>query len=198
MARKQYDSPVRRAQMAETRDRILAAGCALVRQLESWDWRPVTFRSVAERAEVGERTVYRHFATEQALHEAVMQRLAEESGVDYSGLTLDDVSKIGSKVFESMSTFAAPAWVDVAEGVLRAEDDRRRAAMVAAVEDATPDWTDEQRVRAAAALDVLWSVPSYQRLATSWKLGADDAADVIDGMIGLVVTAIRHDHPPAP
>ena len=62
--------------MAETRDRILDAGSALVHEFESWDWRPLTFRAVAERAGVGERTVYRHFATEQALHAAVMERLA--------------------------------------------------------------------------------------------------------------------------
>jgi len=42
---------------------VIAAGSELVRQLPSWDWREVTFRAVAERAGVGERTVYRHFPT---------------------------------------------------------------------------------------------------------------------------------------
>ena len=188
---RRYDSPVRRARMAETRERILDAASAIVHELESWDWRPLTFRAVAERAGVGERTVYRHFATEQALHEAVMRRLSAESGVDYAGLTLDDVSKIGAKVFSSMASFAAPAWADAPEGVLAAEDERRKAALVAAVEASTTGWSDEERARAAAALDVLWTAPSYQRLVTGWKLDADDAAGVIDWMITLVVDAVR-------
>ena len=196
--RRSYDSPVRRAQMAETRERILDAGSALVHEFESWDWRPLTFRAVAERAGVGERTVYRHFATEQALHEAVMQRLGEESGVVYEGLTIDEVSRIGAKVFASMSTFAAPSWNDDETGVFLAEDERRKAALVAAVEATTTGWTDEERTRAAAALDVLWTAPSYQRLVTGWKLGADEAADVIDWMITLVADAIRAGHAPTP
>ncbi len=196
--RRSYDSPVRRAQMAETRERILDAGSALVHEFESWDWRPLTFRAVAERAGVGERTVYRHFATEQALHEAVMQRLAEESGVVYEGLTIDEVSRIGAKVFASMATFAAPSWNDDEVGVFLAEDERRKAALVAAVEATTTGWSDEERTRAAAALDVLWTAPSYQRLVTGWKLGADEAADVIDWMITLVADAIRAGHAPTP
>jgi AcrR family transcriptional regulator len=184
--------------MAETRERILDAASALVHEFESWDWRPLTFRAVAERAGVGERTVYRHFATEQALHEAVMRHLAQESGVEFDGLTIDEVSKIGAKVFASMSTFAAPAWVDVEEGVFLAQDERRKAALVAAVEAATDDWSDEEQTRAAAALDVLWHPPSYQRLVTAWKLGADEAAEVIDWMMTLVVDAIRDGHAPAP
>jgi AcrR family transcriptional regulator len=196
--RRSYDSPVRRAQVAETRERILDAGSALVHEFESWDWRPLTFRAVAERAGVGERTVYRHFATEQALHEAVMQRLGEESGVVYEGLTIDEVSRIGAKVFASMATFAAPSWNDDETGVFLAEDERRKAALVAAVEATTTGWTDEERTRAAAALDVLWTAPSYQRLVTGWKLGADEAADVIDWMITLVADAIRAGHAPTP
>ncbi len=182
--------------MAQTRERILDAGYDLVHEFESWDWRPLTFRAVAERAGVGERTVYRHFATEQALHEAVMQRLSQESGVEYDGLTLDEVSKIGATVFASMSTFQAPAWAEVDDGTLLAVDERRRAALVDAVEAATEGWTPEQRTRAAAALDVLWLAPSYQRLATGWKLDADEAAGVIDWMISLVVEAIREGDAP--
>jgi AcrR family transcriptional regulator len=182
--------------MAETRERILDAASALVHEFESWDWRPLTFRAVAERAGVGERTVYRYFATEQVLHEAVMQRLSEESGVVYEGLTIDQVATIGATVFEAMSTFAAPPWTAQQGGVLLAEDARRRAALLAAGESAANDWSEEQRTRAAAALDVLWTAPSYQRLVTGWQLDAAEATEVIDWMIGLVVDAINDDRPP--
>ena len=198
MNKRPYDSPVRRAQMAETRERILDAASALVHEFESWDWRQLTFRAVAERAGVGERTVYRHFGTEQGLHEAVMRRLGEESGIQYEGLTLHEISKIGARVFESMSTFAAPPWTDVHGSALVAEDERRQESLRAAVEAAAPEWTEEERTHAAAALDVLWMVPSYHRLVTGWKLDAGDASAVIDWMLSLVIEAIEGDRPPLP
>ena len=43
---------MRRQQAAETRERVIAAGSELVRELPSWDWRDVTFRAVAERAPI--------------------------------------------------------------------------------------------------------------------------------------------------
>ena len=78
--RKPYDSPVRRQRMEATRERILAAGVELVRGFKTWDWSDLTFRAVAERAGVGERTVYRHFPTERALHAAIMAATVSRVG----------------------------------------------------------------------------------------------------------------------
>src|SRR3954452_22835604 len=89
-----YDAPKRRKQMERTRERIVAAGSALVHEFSSWDWDALTFRAVAERAGVGERTVYRHFPTERHLHDAVMARLEEEAGVTYEGLDLASLPEI--------------------------------------------------------------------------------------------------------
>ena len=76
-----YDNSARAEKAGKTRERIIAAGSELVHAFDSWNWRDLTFRSVAERAGVGERTVYRHFPTERHLHDAVMQRLESEAGV---------------------------------------------------------------------------------------------------------------------
>src|SRR5205823_8820044 len=105
--RRRYDSPVRRRQVAETRERILGAASALVHGFRTWDWHALTFRAVAERAGVSERTVYRHFATEQELRHAVMRRLEEEAGVSYDGLGLDDLAEVTALVFSARATFAA-------------------------------------------------------------------------------------------
>jgi AcrR family transcriptional regulator len=48
-------------------------------ELPTWDWDGLTFRALAERAEVSERTVYRHFPTERKLHDAVMERREDEA-----------------------------------------------------------------------------------------------------------------------
>src|ERR1700746_1952576 len=91
-SRRRYDSPLRRRRAAETRERIVSAGATLVRSFTTWDWKELTFRAVAQSAGVSESSVYRHFANERELRDAVMQRLGEEAGVTYEGVTLDAVA----------------------------------------------------------------------------------------------------------
>ena len=86
--RRTYDNRARQEKAAQTRQRIIAAGSQLVHEYDSWNWRDLTFRAVAERAGVGERTVYRHFPTERHLHDAVMARLESEAGVSYEDVDL--------------------------------------------------------------------------------------------------------------
>jgi AcrR family transcriptional regulator len=74
-ARRRYDSPVRRERAAQTRERILAAGAELLHGFPIWNWGALTVPAVATRAGVTERTVYRYFANERALRDAVLGRL---------------------------------------------------------------------------------------------------------------------------
>ena len=72
----------------------MAAGADLVHGFASWDWRDLTFKSVAGRAGVGERTVYRHFPTERHLHDAVMQRLDHDAGITYEDVDLANLAEV--------------------------------------------------------------------------------------------------------
>lgn len=195
--RRRYDSPARRRQVAETRERIVDAASALVHGFPTWDWHALTFRAVAERAGVSERTVYRHYATERELHDAVMRRLEQEAGVSYEGVDLDGLADVAALVFSSLSSFAvAPAVFD--DPTFAAEDQVRRDALRDAVAAAatTNGWTDTERDMAAGLLDVLWNVPSFERLVVQWGLAADDANGAIGWAIDLVVSAIRAGNPP--
>ena len=49
---------------------------------------------------------------------------------------------------------------------------------------------------AAGLLDVLWNVPSFERLVVQWGLADDDAVSAIAWAISLVVAAIRAGNPP--
>jgi AcrR family transcriptional regulator len=189
--RRRYDSPVRRQQTAATRARIVAAGSELVHEFDSWHWDALTFRAVAERAGVGERTVYRHFPTERHLHDAVMARLEEEAGVTYEGLDLASLPEITARVFSSRRSFAAHEAIDVAEDALLVEvDQRRRDALLHAVTTATPTWTETERRRVAALLDVVWSMPAYERLVGAWDFDGDDATDAITWLMSLLTQVI--------
>lgn len=177
---RRYVSPVRRRQADQTRERIIVAGVELVRGFDSWDWSGLTFRAVAQRAGVGERTVYRHFPNERGLRDAIMARLGEEAGVDYEQLTLGDVGEVAARMFRSLGAFAVsnvtsrpndPTFVAV--------DQTRREALLRAVAASRPELSEQQRLTLAASLDVLWGVPSYDRLVSAWRMSPDEAVAVL-------------------
>jgi AcrR family transcriptional regulator len=184
---------VRRRQLAETRERIVAAGPAVVHSLPTWDWGDLTFRAVADRAGVSERTVYRHFATERALHDAVMRRLTEEAGVGYEGLSLDGVAGSAARAFAALSSFSATPWAmgEMDDPTFVDLDKVRRQALLDAVNESIGDFSDAERENVAGVLDVLWSVPSFERLVTQWRMDPDRATGAIGWVIGLVVDAAR-------
>src|SRR5207302_3840377 len=89
--RRRYDNTLRRERAGQTRDRIVGAGAELLHESSIRDWRALTIRAVADRAGVNERTVFRHFANERALRDAVMQRLEQQAGIDLTQLGLDGI-----------------------------------------------------------------------------------------------------------
>ncbi|WP_229712912.1 TetR/AcrR family transcriptional regulator [Streptomyces fuscichromogenes] len=158
-----------------------------------WDWQGLTFRAVAEEAGVGVRTVYRHFPTERDLRNVIMRRLEEEAGITYDGLGLDDLAEITARSFASLSSFAVPRWSapDPDEPSLAAQDQRRRDALVQAIAPHTVGWSEVQRQMAAAILDVLWNVPSYERLMTKWDFDGAQAAKAITWAMDVLAEAVR-------
>lgn len=194
--RRKYDSPVRRQQAAETRDRIVAAGAELVHGFASWDWRGLTVRSVAARAGVSERTVYRHFADEADLRGAVMAHLHDEAGVALGDVTLDGFGDLAAQVFAYLSSFPVRPR-SPRDPTFAAADDRRRRALLDAVEPATAGWDDRDRRLVAAVLDVLWTVPTYERLRTAWDLDAADTARLARWVVDLVRRAVDEDRRPS-
>ena len=197
--RRAYDSPARRRQAAETRARIVAAGVDLAHAFATWDWRELTFRAVAERAGVGERTVYRHFPTERHLHDAVMQRLEDDAGITYEDVDLDNLTAVTAKVFAALHRFAVDdSTRSAGDPTFSGVDERRRAALLRAVSAETPHWSEAQRAIVAGLLDALWHVPTYERLAGPWNVPAADASAAICWLMGTVLATITADEPPGP
>jgi AcrR family transcriptional regulator len=192
-----YDAPRRREQVERTRERIVAAGSELVHEFATWDWHALTFRAVAGRAGVGERTVYRHFPTERHLHDAVMQRLEQEAGVSYEELTLADLTAVTERVFRSRVSFSAGASISVPDDpTFVAADERRRRALLEAVSAGAPNWSDSQQRAVAALLDVLWNLPTYERLVGAWQLPAADAELAISWLIETLASQVNNGEPP--
>ena len=77
------------------------------------------------------------------------------------------------------------------EPTLLAAHRRQRDVLVTAVSANTASWAATDRAVAAAVLDVLWSVASYERLVVDWGLDAPEAVDGVTWAISLVVDAIK-------
>jgi AcrR family transcriptional regulator len=101
--RRKYDSPVRRRRAEETRERIISAGADLLHGFPVWNWRALTVRGVAERSGVNERTVYRYFASERELRDAVMARQQTDADVALEGLALEDLQAHTARILEYVS-----------------------------------------------------------------------------------------------
>jgi AcrR family transcriptional regulator len=139
---------------------------------------------------VSERTVYRHFPGERELHDGMMQRLEEESGVTLEGLKLEDLADATARVFAHVSSFPLVPRTPL-DATLTATDRRRRAALLNAIAGPAADWPETDRKMAAAVLDVLWGVMSYDRVVTAWDLTPQQATSALTWAMGLVEAAIR-------
>lgn len=196
--KRRYDNTLRRERAAETRERIVAAGAELVRASSIRDWHGVTIRAVAERAGVNERTVYRHFANERALRDAVMQRLEDAVGVDLSELRLDNFADAAERIFRHVAIYAhetrPPLDPTLAEAGRRQHD-----ALLAAVAEQAPRWPAADRAVAAAMLDLMWAVGSYERVVRDWNLDPEDAIRGMAWIVGLIEDALQNGpRPPRP
>lgn len=173
-----------------TYERIVESGAELLHGFPVWNWSALTVPAVAARAGVTERTVYRYFASERGLRDAVMERLSREARVAMNGLALDDVAEVARRILEYSSTFPLVRRTPRDETVA-ATNAKQRRALVAALRPHTQDWSRHERNLAAAMLDVLWSVTSYERLVDDWGLRPVDAIQATTWAINLIVDAVR-------
>jgi AcrR family transcriptional regulator len=195
--RRPYDNTRRRQRAAQTRDRIVLAGAELLREFPIRDWGALTVRAVAGRAGVNERTVFRHFANERELRDAVMRRLERQSGIDLTKLRLEGIADASARIFRHVAAYPRIARPDL-DPTLAEASRRQHEALVRAVERHTAGWTTEDRILAAATFDMLWAVSSFERLVADWHLDPEDAIRAISWVIDLLQQAIAADRRPPP
>jgi AcrR family transcriptional regulator len=193
--RRRYDNTLRRQRAAQTGDRIIAAATELLHESSIRDWRTLTMRAVAERARVNERTVFRHFANERALRDAVMHRLEDQAGIDLKQLRLDGIGDATARIFRHVASYPLDRHPDL-DPTLADANRRQHQALVRAIEERAARWSATDRTLAAAIFDVLWAVSSYERLVVDWQLDREEAIRAITWAIGLLQQAISKGRPP--
>lgn len=195
--KRRYNSPLRQQQTLETRERIVAAGANLVHSYPAWDWTNLTALAVGERAGVSERTVQRHFPTERQLRDAVLQRVYEESGIGLDEVKLDNFADVTARMFAYLSSFATTPQVQ-SDPTFLSMDRRRCDALLEAVVQETPQWSEQQRKIAASVLDIVWHPPTYERLITTWGFDPGRAIAALTWLVAVIEAAIRDGQRPPP
>ncbi len=186
-----YHSPLRQAQMAATRTRILEA-CASVMETGA----DLTYSNVAEAAGVQQRTVYRHFPTKADLEAGLWDWIIEHlTHADFRARNEEELLAAMRTSFTGFDEGAPliQAMLHSRQGLeirLR-QQDRRRVMFEACIEDVVPEAPPLIRTRAAAALQVLYSAAAWEFLRSFWGMDATQAADAIDLAIRALLAGLR-------
>ena len=197
-SRSRYHSPLRQAQAAATRDRILAA-CASLMQSGG----DLTYSAVAQAADVQERTVYRHFPAKADLQTGLWEWITSRlTHTNFAPRTTDELVANMRSAFAGFDASApliqsmlhSPQGVEVRVR----QQPARRAMFRTCVDSAAPQAPAEVRERAAAALQVLYSAPSWDLLRTFWNMDARQAADTIELAIRSLLDGLRAASQPTP
>lgn len=189
---RRYDNTTRRQKAESTRQRIVDSAVELMRSSPIRDWSDVTIRAVAEGAGVHERTVYRHFGTDKSLRDAVMAQMERAAGVDLDALEVDDIAAVAAKVLKFAASYPSRAQPPL-DDTLHEADARRRVALLRAVSrrrSNSAEVDDAEVVRAAATIDLLWSLAAFERLQRGWNLDDAEATETIAWAIEAIVAKL--------
>jgi hypothetical protein len=110
-------------------------------------------------------------------------------------LQLDDVAAVTARMLEYVSSFPLQARAP-RDATVAAANARQRAALLSALAPVAGEWSEVQCSVAAAVLDVLWSVVSYERMVVDWELDPEAAIAGLTWVIELVEAAVRTGSPP--
>jgi len=186
-----YHSPLRASQAAATRERIVEACLAVMRQGAD-----LTYASVAAAAGVQERTVYRHFPKKEDLEAALWDWIIGR--LTHTDFAASNEEQLVASMRESFAGFDAGASLIQAmlrspQGleVRRRQQSVRRGMFEACVDSAALGLPPRVRDRAAAVLQVLYSAASWDLLRNLRDMDADQAADVIELGIRSFLSGLR-------
>lgn len=197
-----YSSDLRREQAEATRERIIAALSAVLDEGGSIEG--CSNREIAERAGVKEITVYRHFPSRDALLAAMWRWRNDRRGVSAGFPTTE--RDIAGKLPALFASFDAEpeyilATLTTASGRrMRASlDETRRQAFLDALAD-TGTLSDQDRRKAAAVLQLLYSAYAWASLREQWGLSGEPAADAVGWAVETLIDDLkrRGDAPLAP
>ena len=173
-----------------TRQAILDASLA---QLRDEPATPFSHESVAARAGVSARTVYRHFPTRNDLTAALWAKLRDETGTRWPQTESEIIPQLRRtfRQFEQVAeltraAIAASATTDYS----RHGSSEGRAAFTQSLSALTAGLSAAEGRRLVAACVAIYSAPFWQMLRDRGQLSARDAEDAAaSAMLGIISAA---------
>lgn len=160
----------------ETRTRILDAAIA---ELGVTELEELTMGSVATRAGVTERTVFRHFPSRDALITAVWPRMQARVRSRGFPRTADDLIGTPLHLFPEFDKeerlVRASAFSAAGREVRRSANHERQEAMRTCVRDAFPHIREPELTRVAAIVQLIDSAYGWAVMKEHWGLDGDEA-----------------------
>jgi AcrR family transcriptional regulator len=197
-----YRSPLRERQVAQTRESILSA---VAEEILEHGIHTLSMSGVAARAEVAERTVYRHFASTETLldglTEMVGARLGELLG-DRPRLRhdredpLDDLVEHLPGLYAAFDRIGAPARAVAVVTLARGSDagrQRRREVLSAAFAPELAHLPQEEASALFETLYLLGGSVSWHLLTRSGELTGEQAGRAATRVVRAVLRDLRKD-----
>jgi AcrR family transcriptional regulator len=190
-----YRSDLRDAQSASTRQRILEAVAAVLERGEE-----PTAALVAAEAGCRERTVYRHFATREALAAAFWDWQRDVITPSERGAaTADELMAMVGRVFPAFDARAelVRAMLHTHHGrASRLSDNtQRRAVTLRIIDDAVPGLDPRARRQVAAVTQLLYSASAWEVLRDYWDMDGAEAAEAVQLAMSAMFAGLRRRAP---
>jgi len=187
-----YTSPLRDARASETRERILAAVAAWMRD----DAHGVfTFDAIAEGAGVERRTVFRHFETREALLEAfwdwINQRLVPSTLPRSLAELVGGPRAAFPKFDEEEGVIRGSLHTRAGRAMRLGAVPARRQAFRAALREVTRGASAADRRRLEAVAHVLYSAAAWETMRDYAGLSGAQAGDAASWALAILSHAVR-------
>jgi AcrR family transcriptional regulator len=189
-----YDSPLRAEQQEQTRVRILEA---VATELEHGAVEELSFASIAARARVAERTVYRHFPTRENLMDAFWQWwIAGPFGVAPDvPVSHDELPALIARIYNAFDAHEQVSRAFVFSRTGREIRNRSRASrlkMIATtVDPVVRRLSPEERRLALAVFQMIYSINTWQTLRDLCKLSGEETTTAAAWLARLLIRELR-------
>jgi AcrR family transcriptional regulator len=190
--RRSYDSPLREARAHETRERILAATAARMQDDAHGDF---TLDDVAREAGVERRTVFRHFATREALLEAFWAWINHRITPHTLPTSLEELRAAPRQTFtrfdEQEGVVRGSLHTPTGRAMRMAVVPARRRAFRQALREVATAASPADRRRLEAAVHALYSAAAWETMRDYAGVTGAQAGDAASWAIGILVDAVR-------
>lgn len=194
-----YRSPLRERQTRQTRQLLLAAAAD---ELVANGVADTTIAAIAERAQVSQRTVYRHFPDWQTLLDALTEWVDSELAARIeptlpasAEVSLDELLATGRALFAAMEDVGRPAEAMVltaqANKLLSQGHRERTRATERVIADGLPAVDPSTRRQVAAMVRLLFGSHTWYTLTRELGLTAEQAGDAVSRTARALLADVR-------